>query len=53
MKIIGQLLLVLLVTAGIAGVTRVEAKDKKDHGAAVSGTYNGKAYIEIMQREMP
>ena len=53
MKIIGQLLLVLLVTAGIAGVTRVEAKDKKDHGAAVAGTYNGKAYIEIMQREMP
>ena len=53
MKFIGQLILVLFVTAGMAGVVSAGAKDKKDHGAAVAGTYDGKAYIEIMQREMP
>ncbi|MBC5622799.1 MULTISPECIES: hypothetical protein [Butyricimonas] len=53
MKFIGQLILVLFVTAGMAGVVSAGAKDKKDHGAAVAGTYDGKAYIEIMQRELP
>lgn len=50
MKIIGQLIIVLLVTAGMA---HAEVKNKKDHAAAVAGMYDGKAYIEIMQREMP
>lgn len=50
MKIVGQLLLVLLVTAGMAGA---EVKERDDHGAAVAGTYAGKVYVEIMQREMP
>ena len=50
MKFIGQLIIVLLVTAGMA---HAEVKNKKDHAAAVAGMYDGKAYIEIMQREMP
>ena len=52
MKFVGLLLLLLLAVGGSVKATSVESSDKKDHAAAVAGTYEGEAFIEIMQQKM-
>lgn len=52
MKFVGLLLLLLLAVGGSVKATSVESSDKKDHAAVVAGTYEGEAFIELMQQKM-
>ena len=52
MKFVGLLLLLCFAVGGSMNATPVNNTNKKDHAAAVAGTYNGEAFIEIMQQKM-
>ena len=52
MKFVGLLLLLCFAVGGSMNATPVNNANKKDYAAAVAGTYNGEAFIEIMQQKM-
>ncbi len=52
MKFVGLLLLLCFAVGGSVSAAPVKNSNKKDHAAAVAGTYSGEAFIEIMQQKM-
>ena len=44
---------VMAMVLCLATVSVVSGKGKKDPAALIAGTYEGKAFVEIMQQEMP
>ena len=49
MKFVGLLLFLCLAVGGSMKAMPANNTNKKDHAAAVAGTYNGEAFVEIMQ----
>ena len=52
MKFVGLLLFLCLAVGGSMKAMSANNTNKKDHAAAVAGTYNGEAFVEIMQQKM-
>ena len=52
MKFVGLLLFICLAVGGSMKAMSANNTNKKDHAAAVAGTYNGEAFVEIMQQKM-
>ena len=52
MKFVGLLLFLCLAVGGSMKAMSANNTNNKDHAAAVAGTYNGEAFVEIMQQKM-
>lgn len=52
MKFIGTFLLLFLIIGSSMNMAHAQNAGGKDHGAAVAGTYDGSAYVELMQQDL-